>query len=350
MAVVEKLFSPFGDVRLLPGRDMSAADVADADVLLVRSVTSVNESLLKGSRVKFIGSATIGTDHVDLAYLEQQGIAFSNAPGCNAVAVMNYVLAALSQVDAEWLNKSVGIIGCGNVGSRVYRAMRACGVESRCYDPFLTPDQHPDLTEFERVIKADILCLHTPLTKRGPYPTYHMFDRAVLASLKSGTLILNAGRGEVIDNDALKQELAKGRLRAVLDVWENEPDIDSELISLVELGTPHIAGYSLEGRIRGTVMVYEAFCRYLDKIPEHVDIAVLAGQLDQSHPVPVGKVVTLKAEDDIRQQILVAYNPIEDYQRLLAYAAETTPLAVHFDRLRKFYPLRREFSLADNRQ
>ena len=342
MPLAESLFSPFGEVRLLPGREMTGETIGDADLLLVRSVTPVNSSLLAASRVRFVGSATIGTDHVDLPWLQEQGIAFANAPGCNAHAVVNYVLAALSRLDGRWPDKTVGIVGCGNVGGALYRALKAFGVRCRCHDPFLTGADQPDLCEFGEVIRADILCLHTPLTRDGPHPTFHLFDDRVLRALKPGTVLLNAGRGAVVDNRALKAVLAEGRISAVLDVWENEPGIDTELLERVALGTPHIAGYSLEGRIRGTAMVYEAFCRWLGAPVKPVDVPRAADRLAGA---PAEARVIVPGETAVTDRILAAYDPAEDDRRLKS-GRKGESLARRFDRLRKDYPLRREFGIS----
>ncbi len=275
---VEALFGAHGEVRLLPGRAIARQDVRDAEILLVRSVTRVDESLVRDTPVRFVGSATIGTDHLDLAGLRQRGIAVANAPGCNAEAVVDYVIASLSRARPDWLGETVGIVGCGNVGRRLYRRLRALGVACRCYDPFLTPAAQPDLCTFPEVLEVGILCLHTPLTREGPHPTHHLFDARTLARLRPGSLLLNAGRGAVVDNGALLEELRAGRIGAVLDVWEGEPAIDPALLQAVALGTPHIAGYSLEGRVRGTLMVYRAWCEWAglpegDTEPE----AIIAG-------------------------------------------------------------------------
>lgn len=346
MPLVDTLFARFGDVVLLPGRELTAQHVADADILLVRSVTRVDQALLDGSKVRFVGSATIGTDHVDLPYLHDRRITFASAPGCNADAVVNYVLAALCRVAPDWRNQTVGIVGCGNVGSLLYKALTLLGVTCRCYDPFLSSDQHPDLDDFDAVMQSTILCLHTPLTRAGPYPTYHMFNAAVMAALQPGTLLLNAGRGGVVDNLVLKEHIRSGRLRAVLDVWEHEPDIDRELLQLVELGTPHIAGYSLEGRLRGTTMIYEAVCRWLGDVAEDLDIAALADRVVGSSSGRGERLINPGVGEDFPRQVLSHYDPSVDFSRLRQAVADAGTPGKVFDQLRKDYPLRREFLLS----
>lgn len=262
IAFATDFFAPLGGVRLLPGRELSAADVQDADVLLVRSITRVNAALLAGSAVKFVGSCTIGSDHVDTDWLAEQGITYACAPGCNAQAVVDYVCAVLEAL-AVPAHQRVGVVGCGNVGGALLQHLREAGRPCCGYDPLLIDSDLP-LVSFEQILACDVICLHTPLTRSGAFPTWHLFDATVIAQIKAGTVLLNAGRGAVIDSAALLQRLhTRNDLRVVLDVWENEPNINTELLARVAIGTPHIAGYSFEGKLRGTQMVYEALCRFL---------------------------------------------------------------------------------------
>lgn len=263
IAFAREFFSQAGELRLMPGRNITAADVRDADILLVRSVTDVNAALLQGSAVKFVGSCTIGTDHVDTAWLAQHKICFAYAPGCNANAVVEYVLSALLALEIDLSRKKIGIVGCGNVGGRLLRCLQNAGADAFGYDPFLHNSDLP-LAIFSEILQCDVICLHTPLTKSGAFPTFHLFNADVINALKPGTLLLNAGRGAVIDNRALLQRLqTKEDLLTVLDVWENEPSIDPALLAAVTIGTPHIAGYSAEGKLRGTEMIYSALCSFL---------------------------------------------------------------------------------------
>jgi len=273
MPLVKELFTPFGEVETFPGRELGPEQVKNADVLLVRSVTTVNAELLDDSTIRFVGSATIGTDHVDQDYLKQQGIQFANAPGCNANAVVQYVLSVLFRLRPDWQEQTVGIVGCGNVGGRLYQTLQKLGVNCRCYDPFLSDAENAHLTSFEEVIQSDILCLHTPLTTDGPFPTFHLFDEAVLSQLLPDALLINAGRGAVVDNqallDTLLNVLPQRSLQVALDVWEGEPDILLPLLEQVDIGTPHIAGYSYDGKVNGTTMVRDAFCGWLgETIPD----------------------------------------------------------------------------------
>ena len=169
MPLVEELFGDFGEVVRMPGRTLTQTDLLDADVLLVRSVTNVDQQLLDGTGIRFVGSATIGTDHIDQQYLAKEHIAFANAPGCNANSVVNYVFAALSQLNVDWQTKRVGIIGCGNVGGLLYQTLKTMGVDCCCYDPFLNTGQIPDLTDLESVLSCDVISMHTPLTRTGDF-------------------------------------------------------------------------------------------------------------------------------------------------------------------------------------
>ncbi len=337
MPLVEELFAEFGDIELLPGREICAADLLGADLLLVRSVTQVNQQLLADSNVKFVGSATIGTDHVDRDYLHAAGIEFAHAPGCNAEAVVQYDLSAICRLMPDWQAKTIGIVGCGNVGSRLYKRLLALGVNCVVYDPFLDVDSVPDLVDFDTLIGSDIICLHTPLTSDGEYPTYHLFDAEVLARLKPDCLLINAGRGAVIDNKALYAAFKEGlSAQVVLDVWEPEPLVDVNLMPFVAIGTPHIAGYSLEGKIKGTHMVFEAFKQW----------AGMTSGTDYTAAPEEGR--HLLAADDLNQGIVACYDVSQDSRRMADAMQNLEPgssaIAKAFDQLRRDYPVRREFS------
>jgi erythronate-4-phosphate dehydrogenase len=333
MPLVETLFAPFGRVNLLPGRSITAADVREADVLLVRSVTSVDRQLLEGSAVRFVGSATIGTDHIDKAYLVEAGIEFAHAPGCNAEAVVQYDLAVMSHLAPEWRQKTVGIVGCGNVGSRLYRRRVDLGVSCAVYDPFLSVDDIADLGDLAAVTACDIICLHTPLTTDGDYPSYHLFNKNILMALNPDVLLINAGRGAVIDNQALLHAFRQGfEGQVALDVWESEPEVDRDLMAFVALATPHVAGYSLEGKINGTTMIHKAFHHWIG-----------LGEPENRHhnketlsPIDV---------DSLNQAILRSYNiALDDKRMRVAINDSDTPVSQSFDQLRKDYQVRHEFA------
>ena len=335
MPQVQALFAPFGDVHLLPGREIKAQDLLDADVLLVRSVTQVNADLLEHSNVRFVGSATIGTDHIDLAYLQMGNIHFAHAPGCNAEAVVQYDLSVMCHLMPNWQTKTVGIVGCGNVGARLYQRLSALGVSCQVYDPFLPTDSNADLVEFDALYSCDILCLHTPITINSEFPTHHLFNDKVLARLKPDTLLINAGRGAVVDNRALLAHLRRGApLKVALDVWESEPCPNLDLMALVALATPHIAGYSLEGKTNGTAMVFDAFLK-------------VQGLTANRAQKTGDKYENLGNIDRLDRAILSSYDVMEDDKRMRAALCKLTDskaVGAQFDHLRKHYPLRREFS------
>jgi len=336
MPLVEILFSQFGDVELLPGRDISRQTIGDAEILLVRSVTEVNRSLLEDSSVRFVGSATAGSDHIDKQYLEDNNIHFAYAPGCNAQAVVEYVLSVICCLCPNWQQRTVGILGCGNVGGRLYQCLQALKISTLVYDPFLDASSNPHLCSFDAVLACDIISVHTPLTKLGAYPTYHLFDSAVLDQIQPSTLLINTSRGAVVDNRALKEKLLEdSSLRVALDVWEAEPQIDPQLLDLVTLATPHIAGYSDEGKIKGTRMLYDA----VQALYPH-----LAKNQGDDAIEPQGSQLAL-TNTQIAEAILACYRVTnDDYNFRQAVANSGSPVAEVFDKLRKNYPQRREFS------
>ncbi|MFD2312088.1 4-phosphoerythronate dehydrogenase, partial [Microbulbifer halophilus] len=246
-----------GRLERVNGRTLGRDQLARADILLVRSVTPVNEDLLADTPVRFVGSCTIGTDHLDTAWLDRQGIAWSAAPGCNANSVVEYVFCALAALAIDWRGRSFGIVGCGNVGGLLQRRLRELEIPCAVYDPWL-PD-NPDAADLQTVLQQDVICLHAPLVKDGPHPSLHMVGAEQLAHIKDGAVLISAGRGAVVDNAALLELLQKRkRFSTVLDVWENEPAIDTRLLELVDIGTPHIAGYSMDGKLAGTRMIRDA--------------------------------------------------------------------------------------------
>lgn len=331
-----ELFGSLGDVELINGRAMRAADVADANILIVRSVTPVNEALLADSSVSFVGTCTIGTDHLDIAWLRENNITHVSAPGCNAWGVVQYVLSALAYLELLEVPIRVGVVGCGNVGGRLYRTLQKLGIECVCVDPFLSVDQIPDLVPFEEIYHCDIVCVHTPLTLSGPHPTRHIFNNAVFSKLKNGCVLLNAGRGGAIDNTELLQHLdRRDNLRVVLDVWENEPGINRELLDAVTVGTPHIAGYSFEGRVNGSLMIHRALVEYLRNADAEVaDVNARVMSEAYGEPVPLNA-------NSISGAILATYDIARDHEMLLQVKNE---MPESFDRLRKNYWKRREFS------
>ncbi len=339
---VSKLFAPYGEVSLCNGREINAERLVDIDVLLVRSTTSVDRQLLTDSKVSFVGSATIGTDHIDVNYLSHHNIHFANAPGCNANAVVQYVVAVLCRQVSGWKNKTVGIIGCGQVGGQLLKCLEALGVTCKVYDPFLDTRQCSVLVDFPELMTADIVCVHTPLTQTGRFPTYHMIDQVALESMRPGAVLINVGRGAVVDNNALLEILRKKTsLRVILDVWENEPYISLPLLAEVELGTPHIAGHSVEGKLRGTQMLLEAFCRWRNE-----EEPVFAGDME---PLLISGQDLLDEHGEggctLENIVLQAYNPGDDFQSMRnALNSTTVDSGLCFDNLRRNYRQRWEFT------
>jgi erythronate-4-phosphate dehydrogenase len=339
---LETGFAALGSVTRVNGRLLQRQQLEGADILLVRSVTRVNRELLEGSSIRFVGSATIGTDHLDTDYLDAQGIAWANAPGSNANSVVEYVLSAFARVDGL-LEKllaggTVGIVGMGNVGSSLYHRLDAMGIQCLAYDPLLPTGSFPILSELDRVLAADAVCLHAPLTRGGKYPSFHLLGQLELQQLKEGALLLNAGRGPVIDNAALSVCLdMRPDLTVILDVWEHEPAIDLELLSKVFLATPHIAGYSLDGKLAGTQMIYQACCLALGQ-PE--TFTTQGAELTQLIELDASGIEALQ------RVIFASYDIAEDDQamRKALVAVDGEQGAAAFDALRKHYPVRREFS------
>lgn len=343
---VEQAFASLGDVELVPGRGMQPRQVRHADILLVRSVTQVDENLLSGSKVRFIGSATIGFDHIDRYYLGHRGIGFATAPGSNANSAAEYVISALmvlARRDRTNIDrKTAGIIGCGNVGSLVLKKLTALGVHCLVNDPPLKEQGgHDDYVELDALLQADIITVHVPLETAGDHPTFHLLAEEFLGQLKPGAILINTSRGAVTDNHALDRVLARrSDLRVVLDVWEDEPDISTSLLDKVTLGTPHIAGYSLEGKLRGTEMIYRASCEYF----QHSAQWSAANELPAAHQFNPEVITAVGSAGNIRAAVLNCYDVAEDDARLRRILfLPPRERAAFFDRLRKEYPLRHEF-------
>ncbi|MFP1722699.1 4-phosphoerythronate dehydrogenase PdxB [Lonsdalea quercina] len=342
MPYARELFSRLGDVTTVPGRPLPQDALKDADALMVRSVTKVNADLLTGKSVKFVGSATAGTDHVDEPFLQQAGIAFSAAPGCNAIAVVEYVFSALlglAERDGFQLrDRTVGIIGVGNVGSRLNARLKAWGVRTLLCDPPRAErgDKENFLSLEEVAAQADVLTFHTPLYKDGPYKTYHSVDADLLDSLAEGAILINACRGPVVDNVALLEALQHGKsLSVILDVWEPEPELSTALLDRVDIGTSHIAGYTLEGKARGTTQVFEAWSRFIGR-PQQVALSSL---------LPTPEVTSVSLTQPLDESLLKRLiHLVYDVRRDDAMLRGVAHMSGGFDRLRKTYQERREWS------
>ncbi|MDX3774274.1 4-phosphoerythronate dehydrogenase [Chromatiaceae bacterium AAb-1] len=342
MPLVRQFFSELGDVSLFDGRQVTAEAVKDADILLVRSVTKVDQQLLAANTaLKFVGTATIGMDHIDQPYLQQRQVPFCNAPGCNARSVVEYVLSSLfflaDKYQWQLQQKTVGIIGAGSIGSRLAQLLQVLNIPVLQCDP-LRAQQEPDFPHvaFSEVCRqADILTFHVPLVKQGEFQTRHLLDSAALATLKPDCAIINAARGAVIDNQALLAEAQAGHDRPlVLDVWENEPDILLPLLPYTDIATAHIAGHSIEGKARGTEMLYQAVCRLL-----HYPVRL---QLQQLLAVPAVEKLQINPDfglPDVQSVARMLYDVRRDDALFRHYLGSKG-----FDWLRKTYPPRREFS------
>lgn len=340
----EACLGQFGDVELVAGRSVTSAQLVGAQALVVRSVTRVNRDLLAGSGIGFVGTCTIGTDHLDTAFLRERGIAFCSAPGSNADSVVDYVLSALANphglLEDLLQGARVGIVGLGNVGRRLAARLQGLGIGCDAYDPFLDPVAHPILRPLDALKRCRVLCLHTPLTTTGPFPTRHLLDSHWLAALPARAVILNAGRGEALaTQDLLSLKAKRPDIQLVLDVWENEPRVDPVLAGQCLLATPHIAGYSADGKLKGLHQVAAALARHLGVafVPPAPppDLQQGVGIALQGHTVA----------EKIRSGIAQVYDICSDDQRFRQGLAESEPAAA-FDRLRKTYPRRRELNTA----
>ena len=315
------------EVVFLSGAAITADDVKDADVLVVRTRTHCNQQLLEGSKVQLVVTATIGYDHIDTEWLESAGIRWTNCPGCNSGSVAQYVestLLLLEQKTGLSLRQStIGIVGCGHVGSKVKAVAERLGMRVLVCDPPLASTPSPltshfvPLDEIER--NSDIITFHVPLTKEGDYATWHLADDDFFNRLSRVPYIINTSRGEVVDNKALLLAIEEGRVHdAIIDVWENEPHLDATLLDKVFIGTPHIAGYSADGKTNADNMVIDAICQ----------------QFGLSHPGLIAP-PALPKDFHYTGNPLELYNPMDDSQKLKAEPS-------HFEQLRNNYPLRRE--------
>jgi len=317
----EKLALLTDDVVYLRGADISAEDVRNADALIVRTRTRCDKQLLEGSKVQFVATATIGFDHIDTNYMAEAGITWTNCPGCNAGSVAQYLECSLlllqQQKGLVLHDATIGIVGCGHVGSKVKAVAERLGMRVLVCDPLLGDPSFVSLNTIEH--EADVITFHVPLTREGQYATYHMADDDFFHRILRVPYIINTSRGEVVDNVALLQALEEGRVRdAILDVWEGEPNVNLNLLNRVFIGTPHIAGYSADGKVNANNMVIDALCQHFGL----------------SHP---GRILPppLPADLAVGQSALDYYNPLIDSEKL-----KNNPSTFEF--LRNNYPIRRE--------
>ena len=360
ISLADYFFSSFGTLSVHAGRGMTAENLINADVLLVRSVTHVTPSLLIAAsdqsvshkRIGFVGSATIGVDHLDVAGLQSSGVTVANAAGCNAQAVAEYVVTAILTLQperAQVAGFTFGIVGLGNVGQRLTQLAKRLGWHVIGVDPFVRHDRIEQTTLKDMLPQVDVVSFHVPITSAGLEPTHHLMNPETLALLKPDAMLINSARGAVVEEAALLNDFAHARMKGVeirsvvLDVYEHEPKISARLLADLALATPHIAGYTLEGKARGTEMIYQAFCNWqgikpvltLDGMlpemqhlfdPRHSLIEQLPALLPQLYPI---------REDDAALRACITHD--ND-------SAESWVDVNRFDRLRKAYLLRREWA------
>ena len=333
---------PYAEVVYLPGKETTPEVVRDADALITRTRTICNEALLKGSKVKVIATATIGFDHIDTAWCEANGIVWRNAPGCNSWSVKQYITALLLTLARKHsldLSKlTLGVVGVGNVGSKVAEAAGILGMRVLLNDPPRARKEGQEaFTDLSTLIaRSDIITLHVPLEKSGPDATWHLFDAKRIATLRKDQILINSSRGPVVDNAALKEALKAGALRAAaLDVWEGEPDFDRELQSLLDIGTPHIAGYSADGKANGTTA---AVCTVAEVLGLPLEDWTASGI-----PAPPQALeFSIDAKGKTTQEVLA-----EAVLHTYDISADSAALSAEpgaFERLRGDYPIRREFT------
>lgn len=349
------VFQSLGELVTLPGRDISAKLLKDADALLIRSVTKIDENLVNGSALKFIASATSGIDHVNNAYLSKKKISFHYAPACNARSVVEYVFSAIAYLskkhDFDWRTLSFGIIGGGNIGGLLAKYLSTLKIDYAIYDPYLQPSNEHEhehagkLVSFSEILQRDVLSIHTPLTFDTQYPSYHLFNDDVIEALAPGKILINAARGAVVDNQALLRRLKSDHdLLCVLDAWENEPALELALLKQVELATPHIAGYSLDGKVRGTEMIFDAFCEFFGVGNDKSKALFAIKSSDRKVSTIANQNSNLRS---LNKTLLTAYDIRQDHDNMQALLRSQTP-ALEFDQLRKLYPVRLEYSAGES--
>ena len=335
------VFEPFAKMEQYPGKEINQKHLKNADALITRTRTKVTKELLEGTSVKFVATATIGFDHIDTTWLAKKGIRWSNAPGCNSSSVMQYIAATLVLLARKkgfsFRNKTIGIIGVGNVGSKVAHMAKTLGFNVLLNDP--PRERREKKGKFvsinEIMENADIITFHVPLNTEGLDKTLGMANNKFFSSLKKAAILINSSRGPVVDEEALKTSIHTGKLTgAVLDVWNNEPEIDSELVKMIDVVTPHIAGYSVDGKANGTAMSINVISDFFD-FP-------LTNWYPENLPDPENPVIhidnTHLSEQEVLETAIYHTYPIERDDKNLRTNLKD------FEKLRGSYPVRREFS------
>ena len=335
------VLEPFAQVVYLPGKETTPEVVRDADALITRTRTKCNEALLKGSQVQVIATATIGFDHIDTAWCDRNGIFWENAPGCNSGSVQQYIASVLVTLARKYgfrlADKTLGVVGVGHVGRKVARIASLLGRKVLLNDPPRARKEGPEgfVGLDELCAKSDLITVHVPLQREGEDATWHLFDRARLESLRPDQILINSSRGPVVDNAALKDVLLSGGLKAaVLDVWEGEPDLDPELVDALAISTPHIAGYSADGKANGTSAAVQTVSRTLG-------LPLATWEVEEIPAPPQALSFTVEAagkslQDVLTEAVLHTYDVSQDSNALRGALDQ-------FERLRGDYPVRREF-------
>jgi erythronate-4-phosphate dehydrogenase len=337
---LQGVLEPFVDVEYYPGKDIDNKKIIDADALIIRTRTKCNAHLLEGTSVKFIATATIGFDHIDADYCKSKGIAWTNAPGCNSGSVMQYIASAIltwasdNKINLE--DRVLGVVGVGNVGNKIVRLAENLGMQVLLNDP---PRERMEgicgYVSLKGILRdSDIISLHVPLNLDGPDKTYHLVNDEFLSQLNSGTLLINSSRGEVVNTASLKKYMAnKSPEFAVLDVWENEPDIDLQLLEKLYFATPHIAGYSADGKANGTTMSVRALSKFFN-------LGIDDWEPD-TIPLPEDWIIDYDGTNRSFQQIITDL-VLHTYQ-ITNDSKELKKTPANFEKFRGEYPLRREF-------
>ena len=345
LTLVEELFSRFGELVLLPGRGIENRHLTDADALLVRSTTKVSEKLLTNTSLKFVGSATTGIDHISMNELNQRGINFSDAKGCNANAVSDYCLSAIANLFSKTIKNdkslTVGIIGHGSIGSLLARKMKALNWDTLIYDPPQSEEiiDQPDPVSYgqlENMNTCDVISIHVPFTTSGKYPTKRLIDKKFLSSLSDNTALINTSRGGVVDEESLLELMSdRPSLLSVIDVWAGEPLCNTELVEKSYFATPHIAGYSENAKRTASLRIFAEFCRCFD-----FSSADVTGQYLQTG--------TLKVEDNasnflgVLNEVLPIMDVSSQFKQLIKTQGQSKRAGI-FDMLRLKFSGRREF-------
>jgi erythronate-4-phosphate dehydrogenase len=337
------VLEPYAEVLYLPGAKIAKSDLLDADGLIVRTRTKCKKELLEGTNVKFIATATIGFDHIDGSYCDSNGITWTNAAGCNSSSVAQYIASVILNLAVEKKFKlpdmTIGIVGVGNVGSKVAKFARTAGMKVLLNDPpRARKEGETGFVSLEQIkSEADIMTFHVPLTMDGPDKTFHMADKIFFNTIAKRAWFINSSRGEVTDTAELKNILYAGKIAgAILDVWENEPNIDLDLLRLAKFATPHIAGYSTDGKANGTSMSVQALSRFFG-------IKELENWYPADVPKPENTTIKIDCAGKTKEQILLeavkfTYDVLGDDQRLRSSPEK-------FEKLREEYPLRRELKI-----